>query len=361
MNQAWVASTKNQRNTTDMNIRLDVAPQNIYTLDDVFNDINQAKSLYFEGKFDEAYPIIIKAARTFDMCASIGLTGNNLNKPQYKAVYMLAGDICGELGKFDEALVFYQKHQYFNLQINHDFRDTDRVTLFQFRNTRTYTLNNLRNNQITLVDPRVQNDIVDSPIFSWLNTLCGHNVRHKKHLAAFKASFNYLRATSFCTNSTESKAVENTLMWAHYANCHKGICVQYELGEKDFSSNRTQYATLMRLMRIKYINPDIASETLDFTNPETKFNIRTALATKSIDWDYENEVRMIAYVPTEERKYVQCTLETPNPIKAIYFGVKCPPQRKNAVRKIFETRPEVKFYQMSINPHNIHRLIYTPI
>ena len=159
-------------------------------------------------------------------------------------------------------------------------------------------------------------------------TLCGHNARHKNHVTAFKASFNYLRATSFCTDSSSSKAIENTLMWAHYANCHKGICVEYELGKKDFSSNYTSGATLMRLMRIKYIDPNLDSNVLDFTNPETKMNMRTALATKSIDWGYENEVRMIAYTPTEEQKYVQCTLDTPNPIKAIYFGVKCPVQRK---------------------------------
>ena len=159
-------------------------------------------------------------------------------------------------------------------------------------------------------------------------TLCGHNARHKNHVTAFKASFNYLRATSFCTDSSSSKAIENTLMWAHYANCHKGICVEYELGKKDFSSNYTSGATLMRLMRIKYIDPNLDSNVLDFTNPETKMNMRTALATKSIDLAYENEVRMIAYTPTEEQKYVQCTLDTPNPIKAIYFGVKCPVQRK---------------------------------
>lgn len=343
-----------------MKVRLIADPQNIYTLDDVFNIVKNAQALYLAGKFEEAYPIIVDATKSFDFLASIGLTGDNLNKPQYKAVYMLAGDICGELGKFDEALTHYKKHQFFNLQINHDFRDHETVTLFQFRNTRAYTLNNLRNNQITLVDPRVQNDIVDSPVFSWLETLCGHNAKYKNHLAPFKASFNYLRATSFCTDTSNSKAIENTLMWAHYANCHKGICVEYELDKKDFSSNYTPGATLMRLMRIKYIDPNLDSDVLDFTNPETKLNMRTALATKSIDWDYENEVRMIAYTPTEERKYVQCTLDTPNPIKAIYFGVKCPIQRKKVVCRIFEGRPEVSFYQMEINPKNIHRLIYKP-
>lgn len=343
-----------------MTTKLNLKPQDVYTIEEILNDIIRAQSLYISGNFGDAYPIIVRSAKNFDFFARIGLTGTNLNKAQYKAVYMLAGDICGELGKFDEALEYYKKHQFFNLQINHDFREQDSVTLFQFRNTRSYTLNNLRNNQITLVDPRVQNDIVDSPIFSWIDTLCGHNARHKKHLAAFKASFNYIRATSFCTDSSDCKAVENTLMWAHYANCHKGICVQYELSIKDFASNSLNDGSVMRLMKIKYVNPSIKEDILDFTNPETKLNIRIALASKSIDWEYEHEVRMLAYIPSEEIKYVPCSLETVNPIKAIYFGVKCSLQRKNAIRKIFESRPEVKFYQMSINPQNIHRLIYNP-
>lgn len=340
-----------------MKFNIDYKNVSKYPIKDLTESFNKAHTLYCSKHFEEAYSIIISISEYFDLFAEIGLKGKNLNKEQYKAVYMLAGDICGELGKFDEALNFYKKHLFFLLQISHDFHENKTVSLFQFRNTRTYTLNNLKNNSITLVDPRIQNDIVDSPIFSWINTLCGQNARYKNHLESFKAAFNYIRATSFCMDSHECRAVENTLMWAHYANCHKGICVQYELGEKDFSSNTMRDASITRLMRIKYVNPSEKEDIIDFTNTETKLSIRTALATKSIDWHYENEVRMIAYAPTEQSRFVSYRLETSNPIKAIYFGVKCPTQRKNAVRAIFENRPEVDFYQMKINPQNIHRLI----
>lgn len=339
-------------------VKIDINSNNIYTINDVFENIINAQKLYLNGNFSEAYDLIVPACKNFDFFVSIGLKGPNLNKNQYQAVYMLAGDICGELGKFDEALSYYKKHQFFSLQINNDFQDCDTITLYQFRNTKRYTLDNLSKNQITLVDPRVQNDIVDSPIFAWLDTLCGRNAKYKKHVQAFRKSFDYLRATSFCSDSEDSKAIENTLMWAHYANCHKGICVQYELGKKDFTTNQTEYATVTRLMRIKYTNPSIESEVLNFADPETKLNARIAFASKSIDWQYEHEVRMIAYVPTHTSKYVQYTFETPNPIKAIYFGVKCSTQRKNQIRQIFANFPDVKFYQMKINPSNIHRLLY---
>lgn len=339
---------------------MDLTKYKKYNLSDFFDNICAADKFYKSGKYSDAYQIISQFSSCFDIFAQIQLKSPSFGTNQYKAFYLLAGNICSELGKFEEALLYCKKHQFFNLQLSHDFKDEKYVTLYQFRNTRTYTLSNLKNNEITLVDPRIQNDIVDSPIFSWLDALSFHNHQHLKHFEAYKASYNYIRSASFCIDSADGKAVKNTLMWAHYANCHKGICVEYCLNDKDFSSNSLSYATVIRLMRIKYVDPRKKEDILDFTNENIKLNFRAALATKSIDWKYEHEVRLIAYTPTDESKYVQCTLETPNPIKAIYFGVKCSTQRKNAVRKIFENRPEVKFFQMQINPKNIHRLDYIP-
>lgn len=329
------------------------------TMEDIFDDIKCAKRLYDKGNFQEAYNIISDIIPTIDMMVETHMQGENFGRKEYEAVYMLAGDICGELGSNKEALNNYFKHHFLQFQINHDFQGKDSLKLFKFSSTRKYTLNNLSKNEITLVDPRVQNDIVDSPIFQWLDSpLFGRNARYKKHLDALAASYNYLRETSFCTDSEDCRAVENTLMWAHYANSHKGICVEYELDKKDFTSTYTLNAVVLRLLKVDYVNPRVKEEILDFTNNETSLNLRTALATKSIDWQYENEVRMIAYVPNETSQYIQCYLDTINPIKAIYFGVQCPKQRENAVKKIFEHRPEVKFFKMKINPKNIHRLTF---
>lgn len=49
-----------------MKVRLIADPQNIYTLDDVFNKVKNAQALYLAGEFEEAYPIIVDAAKTFD-------------------------------------------------------------------------------------------------------------------------------------------------------------------------------------------------------------------------------------------------------------------------------------------------------
>ena len=329
-------------------------------LENIFESLKNAQLLYNEGSFQKAYDLIIPVTKQFDKFVTFNFHGPSLDVKEYRYVYELAGQICGELEKFDEALDFYKKHQFFRLQLKHDFQNEETVTLYQFRNTRRYALNNIVNNEITLVDPRIQNDIVDSPIYAWLETLCGKNARHKKHLKALIKSYHYLRATSFCSDYNGHKAVQNPLMWAHYANCHKGVCVEYELGKKDFMTNQTQQAACIRLMKINYIDAYNPNESLDFTKKDTKLNARLAFATKSKEWEYENEVRMIGYTPTEESKYVQIALETPNPIKAIYFGVRCSTQRKNKIKNLLIERPEIKFYQMKINPQNIHVLSFEP-
>lgn len=341
-------------------MKFDLSKCKSYTFEDLCKSINLAQELYNSKDFLQAYPLIKDACQWFDMMAYIHFQGDNLNIKHYRGIYKLAGDICSELRQDKEALKYYIKHQFFNFQFNHDFANYNELTLFQFRNTRNYTFSNLENNEITLVDPQIQNDIVDSPIFSWLETLCDDTSLFERHHKPYIDSFKYIRATSFCADSENMKAVENSLMWAHYANCHKGICVQYKLGKKDFASTNTKYAVTNRLVRIKYSDPNNPNEAIDFTNSDTSLTIRNAIANKSVYWKYENEVRLVAYTPYEESKYVQCKLETPNPIRAIFFGVRCKTQTKNRIRCIFKDRPDVEFFQMKVNPKNIHKLIYEP-
>lgn len=84
---------------------------------------------------------------------------------------------------------------------------------------------------------------------------------------------------------------DNILMWSHYANSHKGVCIGYDtekIKEKD---------NVMRLLRVKYLEDrfeksDItcASHTLSgkFSKLEDKI-----VTTKSPQWQYEKEHRYI--------------------------------------------------------------------
>ncbi|HAU4892960.1 DUF2971 domain-containing protein [Aeromonas hydrophila] len=99
-----------------------------------------------------------------------------------------------------------------------------------------------------------------------------------------------------------SETPRNILMWAHYANEHEGICVEYRndlfesLPDKVF--NEFSFAERYMPVKVNYdnIRPQVLSEA--FTQPEKlKHYIYQQLTTKSDDWMYEKEHRCL--IPTQ--------------------------------------------------------------
>ncbi len=72
----------------------------------------------------------------------------------------------------------------------------------------------------------------------------------------------------------------NILMWSHYAQNHTGICLE-------FNSHRNLMSDSIKVVYLK------AYPTLDLTDddPDTML---APLLTKAIDWEYEEEYRLIA-------------------------------------------------------------------
>lgn len=77
-----------------------------------------------------------------------------------------------------------------------------------------------------------------------------------------------------------SKTARNPLMWGHYADNHKGIClgfdVTYEIG--NFGNN---------LQQVSYIN-----QRIDMKKTPYKHKDFEVMKFKSIDWKYEKEYRL---------------------------------------------------------------------
>lgn len=324
-------------------------------INEIYTHIQKAYDLYSTGKFHEAYGIIEPICEFIKLMSGVGDFLNNIGMYQCSRIFQLAGDICGEAEMIDLARKYYAIHQFFGFQLKSDFEKETKIQLFHFRNTKKYTLQNLINNQFTLVDPRIQNDIVDAPILRWLDCMSNTNCLHSKHLGLYKESFKGFHSVSFCMDSAFRKAIENTLMWAHYANSHKGICVEYELDSCDFRRTTLNPLKASRLYKVSY--SDSNSQPLDFTNPEIALSFRNGFAYKSSCWEYEQEVRLISYTLEYSQRFVQYQIQTKNPIKAIYFGVKCSSRRRNLVKNILSGRG-IKYYQMKFNPKDIHRLIF---
>lgn len=55
--------------------------------------------IYKLGKYSDAYQIVSNFSQTFDVFAQINLTSPKFGMNEYKTFYLLAGNICAELGK----------------------------------------------------------------------------------------------------------------------------------------------------------------------------------------------------------------------------------------------------------------------
>ncbi len=84
-----------------------------------------------------------------------------------------------------------------------------------------------------------------------------------------------------------SKDWQNPLMWAHYGDKHKGICLGFDVDDS-------------HIKEVTYFPKRVPSE-VDMQKKYGGLNegdIEKLMCTKYIDWKYENEVRVI--VPLEE-------------------------------------------------------------
>lgn len=90
---------------------MDLGNYNQYTLSDIFDNLSQADKLYKLGKYSDAYQIISNFSQTFDVFAQINLTSPKFGLNEYKAFYLLAGNICAELGTLP-----YHSHLIWNFR-----------------------------------------------------------------------------------------------------------------------------------------------------------------------------------------------------------------------------------------------------
>ena len=127
----------------------------------------------------------------------------------------------------------------------------------------------------------------------------------------------------------------NPLMWSHYAEGHSGICIGIEID--DLQSHDDFIFT-----KINYTDERPIINTNKLEDPD---NIQKILGTKHLNWQYENEYRVITKNPILEEE--RALIHLPIKIKEIIFGIK---SKNIFVEKIKKIRnPDFKYYQLTHN------------
>ena len=65
-------------------------------------------------------------------------------------------------------------------------------------------------------------------------------------------------------------------------------------------------------------------------------NMKDAVFVKSEAWEYENELRLMAYNPKGSGDYA--SVEAKNSVAAVYFGLKCDPAKRSEIIEILRDR-----------------------
>lgn len=110
-----------------------------------------------------------------------------------------------------------------------------------------------------------------------------------------------------------SELNNSMLMWSHYANYHKGFCLEYDFSSLPTSDIRTQLLYPV-IYQDELLN---VTEYLQSDDVKNVFSVRAAI-TKSKEWEYEKEWRMIAPFGLDVKEMVW---SVPLP-KSIYAGSK---------------------------------------
>lgn len=114
------------------------------------------------------------------------------------------------------------------------------------------------------------------------------------------------------------------LMWSHYGNSHKGFCLGYNV-QNLIDTHKYLLLPVIYSDTIPYIDPKVAIETN--TLP------LISIATKSKDWSYEEEWRIVDFSLDANERCDQTTIRLSPPIELI-FGSQMPREVRNQLKSI---------------------------
>lgn len=247
-------------------------------------------------------------------------------------------------------------------QMTNDVNDTK---VFKYREINENTFKILSNHQVWFANPSTFNDPFDCNIRV---DMADDSSKIKNYYNKYNKEYKFdnndnwilLKKSNFKDISLGNKLVmdsvkrmvskvgilslssknDNILMWSHYSNDHKGICLEFDLlkGKEAFRP----------IKKMKYKDEYGVLRYLD--NPNRV--IEEIFLSKSIEWKYEDELRVIS-------NKVGLKSYNKDALSAIYFGCKTEEKDIDKIIKIVNDNfPEdqVQFYRMILDDRRYNLL-----
>lgn len=260
-----------------------------------------------------------------------------------------------------EQLNLLKQYVYFNSAYIFNKENTNtNYDLYSYRYINKFCLQDLINREITVVDPKMFNDPTDCPIYTILNKM--NNYKDAEDNKPLKDAYSFMKIRCFVSNKSvktgnlkqlepQKEEYKNFLMWSHYAESHKGVCIKYRLNQNFLEFNH-KLQVGSGLMDVKYTEKQVIGDCYSIDE-------QTAFATKNSCWSYENEVRLIHYDPNCDSPVKALPLGENGNVEAVYFGLKCPKKDIETIRGILTE--DVAYFQMKEDDEDIFKLVEVPL
>ena len=233
--------------------------------------------------------------------------------------------------------------------------------LYRYRTFDQYYKSNIMDGQVYLACPNTYNDPFDSAVkFDYKK--CVEVLLGKESANLFPEVLsndselrilfeNHYRGTfdgfkKYVKMACFSEKKDSILMWSHYAQNHKGFCIEYE-----FDESNTFYKHLHPII---YTKERYTTSKRDMSNTNGKWIYKT-ICRKSDVWSYEKEWRIVTVnfnkVMPDKLKYPngKYVLDLKENIKAFYLGAKIEKKYKEEIIW-FAKQNNVEVYQMNLSP-----------
>jgi hypothetical protein len=96
----------------------------------------------------------------------------------------------------------------------------------------------------------------------------------------------FLKEYKICSTS---KIYNNILMWSHYADSHKGICIGIRVNKKECNDQGIYHT------KVNYVDTPLFLQSIEKDTEDER--IKKILSTKMKNWEYEDEYRFMKKTP----------------------------------------------------------------
>lgn len=151
-----------------------------------------------------------------------------------------------------------------------------------------------------------------------------------------------------------TESPDNLLMWAHYADAHRGFVVEFDPESPFFNKKKAPGDELRHLRKVSYSadRPSVVLTRLEDFSP---------YLTKGIDWEYEKEWRMIDVLSAAQKKQpighgtgIAHLFDYPRAaVLSVVFGCRMTEEKRTEIHRILDENSEfnhVKRMRAEIDP-----------